>query len=251
MAITEMHVASNALKMNTFINVIVPDTGSVPKEGLKNMKVLWLLHGLSDDASAWTRFSRIEEYARRNNLVVVMPSAGRSMYCDGCLGQNYFTHIVQELPVYLSRIFDLSTRKEDNFIAGLSMGGMGAMKIALTYPEKYFAAASFSGLLDFSVGLFFDLKSVKEEFPFMLDAFKDPVGTPLNPSALLDRKKDEDLKLYVSCGLQDSLCEMSRSFIKKANDKGIIVQSDFPDGTHEWPFWDKQVEKFVNYALKC
>ncbi len=93
--------------------------------------MLYLLHGLSQDASAWQRYSSFETLADAYGLVVVMPSAGRSFYIDQPNGQRYFTYLTEELPQYLADVFGLAPRREDTFIAGSSMGGYGAFKAAL------------------------------------------------------------------------------------------------------------------------
>lgn len=249
MALLTMHFNSIELKMHTLVNVIIPDSVRMDNKPLSERKVLWLLHGLSDDGTAWLRFSRIEQYAQKYGLVVVMPSAGRSMYCDNVLGQNYFTHIAEELPDYLSLVFGLSRKREDNFIAGLSMGGLGAAKIALTYPERYFAMGSFSGLLELGSLVYVVNDDMRNEFPFMLEALKDIDGSPLNPPALLDAKRDKDLKMYITCGLQDNLLVTNYAFKERADELGIKARYVFEDGTHEWGYWDRHVKLFLDFAL--
>lgn len=247
MAVVTLDFVSKELKMNTLVKMIIPDSTEIGTTPLSERKVLWLLHGLSDDATSWMRLSNIERYAREVGIVVVMPSADRSMYCDNVNGQNYFTYVAKELPEYLRLLFHLSEKKEDNLIAGLSMGGMGAMKIALTYPEHYAAVGSFSGVLDLAA---FDLLRVEEEFPFMLEAYRNPKNSPLNPSALLDKEKDENLRIYFSCGKQDTLYEANCTFKERADELGVKTTSVFEDGTHEWGFWDRHVKKFLEFALK-
>lgn len=250
MAAATIDFTSKELKMNTLITVCFPDSvrmGGIP---LSERKVLWLLHGLSDDGTSWMRYSRIDRYAMENNLVVVMPSADRSMYCDNVNGQNYFSFIAKELPEYLSLVFGLSRRREDNFIAGLSMGGMGAAKIALTYPENYAALGSFSGALHLSPLLALRSDSIKTEFPFMLSALSDPAASPLNPTALLDPERDRNLKIYVACGLQDDLLPCSRLFQERAESLGIGGTYIFEEGTHSWDFWDKHIRLFIDFILR-
>lgn len=250
MAVSILDFYSEQLKMCTHISVCLPDSGTLRnKPDMASRKVLWLLHGLSDDGTAWMRYSRIEKYATQNDIVVVMPTAGRSMYCDDCLGQNYYTHITEELPEYLHNLFGLSLDREKNFIAGLSMGGMGAMKMALNHPERYFAVGSFSGVLDFTDVALVDKDRLQAEFAFMLPFMDDPADSPLNPTALLDGTRHKNLKMYVSCGLQDHLVQASRAFLAKAEKEGLTVESCFEDGTHEWGFWDRHVERFIKFAL--
>ena len=86
-------------------------------------------------------------------MAVIMPEVQRSFYCDMTNGPRYFTYIVDELPALCQRLFRVSARREDNFVAGLSMGGYGAMKAALSRPERYAAAASFSGAVDVAARL--------------------------------------------------------------------------------------------------
>jgi putative tributyrin esterase len=165
------------------------------------------------------------------------------------LGQNYFSYIADELPEYLSLVFNLSRKKEDNFIAGLSMGGLGAMKIALTYPERFSAVGSFSGLLDFEPMLANIDATVENEFPFLLTAKDDIRHSPLNPPALLDVKKDKDIKIYVACGLQDDLLYTNQTFKARADELGIDIKFVLEDGTHVWEFWDRHVKLFIDYML--
>ena len=249
MAFITMNYASKQLKMDTLLTIITPHSARMEGIPLSQRKVLWLLHGLSGDANSWPRYSRIEEYARDNDLVVIMPSGARSMYCDDVLGQNYFSYIAEELPEYMSLVFNLSRKKEDNYIAGLSMGGLGAMKIALTYPERYSAVGSFSGLLDFEPMMANIDAAVENEFPFLLPAKDDIKNSPLNPPALLDAKKDKDIKIYVACGLQDDLLYTNQTFKDRADELGIDIKFVLEDGTHVWEFWDRHVKLFIDYML--
>jgi S-formylglutathione hydrolase FrmB len=147
MALFRIDHVPETIKVNLPLNIILPDPGKMGSVPVTQRKVLYLLHGLSDDASAWQRFTSIEMIARMYGLVVVMPSVGRSFYIDQPNGQKYFTYLTEELPRYLKDVFGLSPRREDTYIAGNSMGGYGAFKAALLRPELYTAAASFSGAL--------------------------------------------------------------------------------------------------------
>lgn len=246
MAVITLDFSSIQLKMSTLVTLVIPDSIRMDGVPLSKRKVLWLLHGLSDDGTAWLRRTAVEEYAEKHRFVLVMPSAGRSFYCDGVLGQNYFTHITEELPQYLSLIFGLSRKKEDNFIAGNSMGGLGAAKIALTHPERYAAIASFSGLLDLEPMLPILNDEIRTEFPFLLPALDDIKHSPLNPPALLDAERDKALKIYIACGLQDDLLPTNYTFKQRADTLGINARYVFEDGAHDWAFWDRHIKAFIN-----
>jgi S-formylglutathione hydrolase FrmB len=97
--------------------------------------VLYLLHGLSDDDTAWLRRTSIERYVSELGLAVVMPQVHRSFYSDELHGLRYWTFLSDELPQLVDSFFHVSTRREDTFVAGLSMGGYGALKWALRQPS--------------------------------------------------------------------------------------------------------------------
>jgi len=246
MAVMALDFYARELKMSTLVTLVVPDSVRIGGIPVSERKCLWLLHGLSDDATACLRLSRVELFAQETGVVVVMPSAGRSMYCDGVLGQNWFTHIAGELPEYLNLVTGLSLRREDRYIAGISMGGMGAARIALTFPERYAGLALFSGLLDLSMMLPRLTDSDREEFPF-LTGEADRIGTsPLNPVNLLDAEKHRSLPILVRCGRQDDLFPMSAAFYEKAKGIGLRVQGIFEDGSHEWRLWDRFLDEYIH-----
>ena len=110
--------------------------------------LLYLLHGLSDDHTAWVRYTSIERYADAYGLAVVMPQVHRSFYTDQAHGGAFWTFLAEELPELVQRFFVVSARREDTFVAGLSMGGYGALRWALRRPGRFAAAASLSGALD-------------------------------------------------------------------------------------------------------
>ncbi|MBO5868053.1 MAG: esterase family protein, partial [Oscillospiraceae bacterium] len=152
MANLEFQFYSKALKSVTTVSVILPEIHKTT-EGIGRpagtYKTLYLLHGLSGDHTNWPRKTSIERYANKYGIAVVMPSVGRSWYTDLPNGIQYMTFVAEELPAICRSYFSgMSDRKEDNYIAGLSMGGYGALKIALTYPDAYCGCATLSGALD-------------------------------------------------------------------------------------------------------
>ena len=145
---------SEALEVGTSMTVLLPQAteaqvGVASAETKQDaFPVLYLLHGLSDDHTAWLRYTSIERYASAAGLAVVMPAVGRSFYADEASGHRYWTYLSEELPELVESFFRVSQRREDTYVAGLSMGGYGAVKLALTHPERFAAAASLSGALD-------------------------------------------------------------------------------------------------------
>jgi putative tributyrin esterase len=144
---------SEVLRLSISMTVILPQQTS-SQIGMAGSArggahpTLYLLHGLSDDDTIWLRRTSIERYVAPLGLAVVMPQVHRSFYTDEAHGNRYWTFLSAELPALAGEFFRLSQRREDTFVAGLSMGGYGAFKWALRQPDRFAAAASLSGALD-------------------------------------------------------------------------------------------------------
>src|SRR3989304_2890072 len=150
MILTEVNFFSEVLTLGCAMHVLLPQRplADAQKKPQKKFRTLYLLHGHSDDHTAWQRWTSIERYVEGLNLVVVMPAVHLSFYTDMVYGGKYWTFISEEVPAVVRDIFPLSSDRKDNFVAGLSMGGYGAFKLAFTHPERYAAAASISGAVD-------------------------------------------------------------------------------------------------------
>lgn len=146
------------------------------------------------------------------------------------------------------RYFPLSQRREDNFVAGLSMGGYGAFKLALCYPQRYAAAASLSGALDVVRLTGTELEAGQPE---LLHVFGDPqtlAGSrnDLFALAVSARAGGNELpKLYQWCGTEDYLYLDNRRFRKHLESLDIAVNYDEGPGGHEWACWDAQIQKVL------
>ena len=147
MAFFDCHFFSETLALSVSAHILIPQVAAKKSRALH--PTLFLLHGLSDDHTIWMRRTSIERYAAARNLAVVMPAVGRSYYQDMASGPRYWTYLSEELPAIMRSFFPLSGERADNFTAGLSMGGYGALRLALAHPKKFAAAASFSGALDY------------------------------------------------------------------------------------------------------
>ena len=145
MALLSWNFHSHTLGISASANVILPQAAVEKGEKLP---VLYLLHGLSDDHTNWQRRTSIERYADPLGLAVVMPAVNRSFYANMAHGPRYWDFISEELPQLARSFFPLSDKRADTFVAGLSMGGYGAFKVALSHPDRYAAAASLSGAVD-------------------------------------------------------------------------------------------------------
>jgi putative tributyrin esterase len=241
MALFHAHFGSSTLGLACSADVILPDRR---KESSRPLPCLWLLHGLSDDHTIWQRRTSIERYAAAYRLAVVMPAVDRSFYADMQHGLKYWTYLSEELPELLRQYFPLSARREDNFAAGLSMGGYGAFKLALNLPERYAAAASLSGALDLT-GLW-----ASSERPEILRLAFDgsPKGTGndlLHAATKLVRSRKPQPRLYQWCGTEDFLYQDNLRFRDHARKIKLPVDYSEGPGGHTWDKWDEQIQKVL------
>ena len=252
MALIRMDHVPETVKVNQPLYVILPDPGRMAGVAVRDRKVLYLLHGLSDDASAWQRYTSIETIAAVYGLVVVMPSVGRSFYIDQPNGQNYFSYLVEELPHYLSDVFGLVPRRADTFIAGVSMGGYGAFKAALLHPELFCAAASFSGVLSLDILRANPHDPRQAEFAHLFGDLEKLSGGEHDPAVWLQQaaKKAGDIpRLFIACGRQDDLYPLGLAYYSMCKTLGVNVDYHEEDGKHDWFFWDGQIRRFLQAVL--
>jgi putative tributyrin esterase len=252
MALIRIDHVPETVKVNLPLNVILPDPGKMGGMPVAKRKVLYLLHGLSDDASAWQRYTSIETLAAAYGLVVVMPSVGRSFYIDQPNGQKYFSYLTEELPHYLGDVFGLTPRREDTFIVGVSMGGYGAFKAALLRPELYSAAASFSGVLSLEVLRVIPNDPRQKEFSFLFGDLGKLAGGEHDPAFWLQRAaKNPSLlpRLFIAVSRQEDIYPLSGMFHAACQSLGVQSEYHEEDGAHDWFFWDGQIRRFLAAVL--
>ena len=254
MAFLQVQFYSETLNVASTVNVIMPE----PSQGIgitaaksgELPKVLYLLHGYSDDHSIWMRRTSVERYAAQHNLAVIMPAVNHSFYANEVQGERYWDYVSDELPRAMHRFFHLSDKPEDTFVTGLSMGGYGAMKLALTYPERFGAAASFSGATDIC-----DFtnrpKTRLTEYKRIFGPVEEMPGSEHDLFHLMKNKPEKAPKLYVSCGTADFLYHQHQKFIPALKECGWdVTHYEKPDAVHEWGFWDEEIKKFIPWMLE-
>ncbi|MFC4150167.1 alpha/beta hydrolase family protein [Micromonospora mangrovi] len=238
---------SEALGMGTSMTVLLPDRtpagiGMAGGAVDGDPPVLYLLHGLTDDDTAWTRRTAIERYVAPLGLAVVMPQGGRSFYSDEAHGNRYWTFLSEELPEVCRTFFRLSPRREDTFVAGLSMGGYGAMKWALRDPGRFAAAASLSGALDMARRREHPTRPTDPAVMHTVWGDRPVSGTDDDTIALLERAGDDLPALHVACGTEDHLYEDNTRFVATARERGVPLTVDFSPGDHDWAYWDAKIQ---------
>lgn len=257
MAFCELRFHSDSLGRAVSVNVILPENAStligMNTGAGESYKTLYLLHGLSDDHTIWERRTSIERYATELGIAVVMPNGGRSWYTDMANGAKYFTFITDELPRACRSFFrGMSDRREDNFIAGLSMGGYGAIKAALTYPERYAGCVSLSGALDVPSYGHHSVDEWRAIFGYGLSCSEELRGTRHDVFALA-KKNVEDGKtfprIYMWCGYDDHQYEPNCRFDKLLSDLGVEHTYEQSEGDHTWRWWDLHIQDGMRFLL--
>ncbi len=246
MALLTLDYFNRALGKSTAVNVLLPDPGV---EG--PFAVLYLLHGYSDDHTIWQRQTNLERYVAGLPLIVVMPDAGISYYCDDPDGMKSETAIVRDLVKYIDTVFHTRADRSSRCVGGLSMGGYGAAKFALKYPDVFCSAASHSGALEFAHGSPETFVSPKRQSALRSVLGEHPQGGPHDLFALASQLKPEERPaLRIDCGTEDFLLEENRSFVSYLETIGFSHEyEEFPGG-HEWSYWDLHVQEAIQFHRK-
>lgn len=256
MIFIQMNAHSAALRENVSFNVLLPEQSADAGGGApEHYKTLYLLHGLSGNHADWIRKTCIERYAAEHQIAVVMPEVGRSWYTDTAYKAGYLTFISEELPRICRNCFrGMSDKREDNMVGGMSMGGYGALKVALTHPESFGYCFSLSGALDITRdGRTYMLEEWQANFGFALQDAKELKGSCHDIFALAQHNKDAGVpfpKLFMWCGTGDSLIIPNDRFHEHLVNLNVAHQYEFSEGNHTWKWWDMHAENALNYLLK-
>lgn len=261
MASIRIKLYSASLKTRTNVNVLLPtllpdqNGASDPGQSFAeyyashgNYPVLYLLHGTFGDEGDWQRYSRIEDYARTRNVVVVMPYGENSCYRDTKSGKNYETYITQELPQIIQWMFPVSRRREDTFLAGLSMGGGAAVRLGLRHPELY----------GYVAGLSADYGSIAQKvresefsvWSFAFEGAEVGEGTDTDSFYLAQKLHEahrEMPELYLGCGTEDFLYQDNCKFHEYLNSIGKTHVFSSRPGNHNWNFWDPEIVRVLDW----
>ncbi|MEY8462091.1 alpha/beta hydrolase [Streptococcus merionis] len=245
MAVFNIEYRSDILDLEYPVNVIYPDLSRVDNPDDKDIPVLYLLHGMGGNHNSWLKRTRLERLVRSTNLIIVLPNVNNGWYTNTKYGYRYFDALTVELPKVLQRFFPNMTKKrEKTFIAGLSMGGYGAFKIALE-TNHFSHAASLSGALSFDGLLTEGLENQAywEGIFGSIEQFQNQ-ATPLLESALLS---DKETKFWAWCGEQDYLFEQNNLAVKALKAKGFDLEYSTSPGTHDWYYWEKEIESVLKW----
>ena len=259
MAIIEVNFISKCLMRTVTFNAIIPVDKFGPQAEnaeQKPLKTLYLLHGIFGNYTDWVNGTRIQALAEANDLAVIMPSGENRFYLDDeKSGELYGEFIGKELVEFTRKLFPLSDKREDTFIAGLSMGGYGAIRNGLKYAENFGCVIGLSAALvhdtwkdaDNSAPIFTFRRNYYEAIFGEYDKVK---GSDKDPKALLLKLKEEGRsvpKMYLCCGTEDGLITANRDFRDFLNENGVDLTYVEGPGKHDWVFWDTYIKKVLDW----
>lgn len=257
MALVHVNYFSEILGMSTQMEVILPQKkehqiGGVGGNMPGPYPVLYLLHGMTDNHTLWQRNTSIERYALEKDIAVVMPNGHLSWYTDMKWGYRYGTHIGQELPEICCRFFPcISKRREDTYIAGNSMGGYGAFKIALSNPGRFTKAASLSGALDASSCAIRNKNRYGSSIWEDIFGKQEEIRGSRHDLFFLSEELSEEERpeLYMWCGTEDALYDQNIQMKDHLQKLGYDLTYQESSGDHSWRCWDKQIQRVLDWMI--
>ncbi|MCI8307308.1 MAG: hypothetical protein HFH14_04590 [Lachnospiraceae bacterium] len=244
---------SEVLKGRTKVNVVMPSINYDTK-----LKTLYLLHGGDGSADDWLNCSQAHSIASEHGFAVIMPEVGgESFYCDMHEGADYFTYIDTELMDKMQMMFPLSDNREDRFVAGLSMGGYGAVTWGLRRPDKFAAIGNFSGASDI-VKLFatpggpFTKEQLDEKVMRIwggIDKLRGSEYDTIHMLAQVGKNPSMYPDIFAGVGTDDFVYGAVRDYVDAAGRYGVNVRYEEMPGGHEWKVWNEMLKRFVNYYM--
>ena len=257
-----LNIFSPVLHSECKVAILMPDYNTKPE---KPVRTLYLLHGGEGNCMDWVRFTNIERYVCGKNIAVIMPSAGPSRWNNMITGEDYSDFLVFDLPKRIRKVFPyLSDRPEDTYIAGLSMGGGGALTNAMLYPEKY----AVCGVLSTSSVVPFEYlrpsnmvlpspggegKPSALELQLGVKVSEDAANTDWDVVYTSKRNVAEGKKLpriYHACGKKDHAYQVTLAlrdhFLSFSGNPYRYELHLTEDGQHNWDFWDTWIKNFVD-----
>ncbi len=219
--------------------------------------VVYLLHGLTDNYSAWLTLppnkQLLSELADRYGYIIVCPDGGyRSFYLNSPVDKNsqYETYITKELIPYVDKIYKTIPARKGRFITGLSMGGHGALYLAIRNPDLFQAAGSISGVLDLT----------RKQADWITKEMVKVLGDPVQHADWYkahsvyyqtNKLKASGLRVILDCGLKDFLYDINREFHKKCLDEAIAHDYIERPGQHSWTYFSNALEYHLVFFKKA
>jgi S-formylglutathione hydrolase FrmB len=251
--VSEAKLDSKLMGRTMPYRIILPQSYKSSKQ--KRYPVIYLLHGLFGSNENWTTLTKLPSYAKDHEFIIVNPEGENGWYTDSVSkpADRFESYIIKELIPEIDAKYRTIAARNGRVVAGLSMGGYGAIKFGVKYPEMFSLVGSFSGALGAATYISTPaldpiLKSIGEVY--------GPVGSETRKAndlfALVRDSSAEKIKtfpfLYLDCGTEDFLFQNNREFVDLLREKKIPHEYRERPGGHAWPYWDGQVAEFLGLA---
>ena len=247
MAFATIDYFSNSLTKASSFNVVFPEDPKIAPP----WSVFYLLHGLSDDNTIWTRRTSVERYIAGLPLVLVMPDGGRGWYTNAQSPPNsrYEDDLIVDVVGLVDRTFPVKADRSGRAIGGLSMGGYGALKLGLKHLDKFSSVTSHSGALAITDR---DPAKVLSGIPDYANVFgPTPKGGPGDLKTLVEKIDHGRVPaIRIDCGVSDFLIEENREFHKHLDDLHIKHEYEEFPGEHNWDYWDLHVREAIEFHAR-
>ncbi len=226
-----------------------------PREN-KPFKTLYLLNGLYGEQNAWMHITNIPQLADKYNIAIVMPAGENSFYVDDEVRCAFYgKYVGEEIVAFTRSVFNLSHKREDTILGGLSMGGYGAARNGLKYAENFGAIFAFSSAFIVDQLATADPNQQRGVLPneFWLHIYgpqNKMLGSDVDPKFLAKNLLDTKAELpryYIACGTEDYLLMANRDYVNYLNEIGFPHTYEEGPGEHNAEFWRIYIEKALDW----
>ncbi len=258
--VEEHKLDSKLMQRKMPYQIILPSNYYEKSHIYKSFSVVYLLHGLEGHYNNWTSKTKLSEMSRQHQYILVFPEGGNGWYADSETVEHdkYESYIISELIPEVEKKFRAKNAREGRAIAGLSMGGYGALKFGLKYPEKFAVAGSFSGALRAAEwnaeGLGNGWKVLTNSITKTFGGMDSQTRKENNIFEILSKQTPETVRnlpfIYLDCGTEDFLIQQNRDFAGLLFEKKIPHEFRQLPGKHDWVYWNSQVEEFLDLSEK-
>jgi putative lysine transport system ATP-binding protein len=256
MAFVQVSVFVPEAGMNINVDMVFPNDRRWNAEAGDIKGVITLLHGFYGCGEDWIRLTAAGRYAYDTGYLLICPGAGNSFYHNMSYGPPWYDIMTQYLPRELHKIFRIPEGRERHHIAGLSMGGYGALRIGLAHPERYATIGAFSGALDLA-GLSAAAARAPGAGPFFSAILGDDLFLPAGANLLTispetaERSRALGQRIFITCGKQDEplyhVYTQNQKFREAAHGTPLDITYREWDGGHEWQFWDRSLAEYIGF----
>ncbi|MEX1377266.1 MAG: alpha/beta hydrolase family protein [Eubacteriales bacterium] len=261
MAVLSINYYSQARKGFTSFTAILPtDPPPIENKPIEYLQgpfpTIYLLHGYSGNRLDWLMRTRIEEWAASKGYAVVMPDGANRFYLDNAVtGELYGSFVAEELVEVTRKMFPLSHKKEDTVIAGLSMGGYGALRNGLKYNDTFGAIIALSSAL--ITDMITEMKpgdkdpiASYEYYNHTFGELKKLPGSDKDPKHLAKIAGENRPRIFLACGKEDFLVECNIDYHEHLESIGYAHEWWYENGVHDFDFWNKSMRAALEWLKK-